>query len=81
MSPLRTSRYHLFLESGSTQAFTTWVHERLTKWARENGFSSDPTLWHGVQVRTQAEANSAALICLGQDAFDVWLAGRQHGST
>lgn len=55
-------------------AFMLWVDKHLTIWAKSVGFESDPSLSLGVVVRTQTEANRAALAQKGgQDAFTAYL--------
>lgn len=57
--------------------FTQWVDRHLVEWAKSEGFVADPHFdppGSGVVVRTQAEANQAALTQRGgQDRFTKYL--------
>lgn len=53
--------------------FMLWIDKHITAWAKSEGYVSDLSLRHGVVVRTQVEANRAALSQLGHDAFTAYL--------
>lgn len=61
--------------------FMMWIDKHITEWAKANGYVSDLRLSHGVVVRTQAEANRAALSQLGHDAFTAYLEGIAEGGS
>lgn len=57
---------------GRPDIYGLWIRDRVTEFAIANGYEADLSFSRNVVIRTQAEANNAAMVTEGHDAFDAF---------
>lgn len=65
--------YDYYRAAQVAEPFSVWLRPRLTAWAQHHGFRREGPDRYGIDVRTQSEANTAALLHLGAESFATWL--------